>query len=116
MKETKQEEPLNSTSVTEEMSKETKKQAEKTAAVIVQPAKKEENKCYIGPSIQGIVRYGTIFEAEGGLPVPVKHCIEEFPMMAKLFIEISGLPEAMKLLQKKSALRTISEKVAEKFN
>lgn len=53
------------------------------------------NKIYIGPSIRGVVKYGTVFS--GGLPAKVKKLAEEKPIINNLIIPVSELADAKKL-------------------
>ena len=77
--------------------------------------KKQENLMYLGPTITGVVRHSTIFK-EGILPKNVKECIEQLPMMEKLFVPLSVMPKANKELKKEqSALGAIYTQVANKF-
>lgn len=70
---------------------------------------------YLGPTIPGVVRYSTVFES-GLLPQKVKDCMEQFPLMEKLFVSIEDSPAAAKELNKEqSALRTVYFQAAKKF-
>lgn len=72
-------------------------------------SKKQKNLMYLGPTITGVVRHSTIFK-NGVLTDKVKKCVEELPMMERLFVPIDELPPAIKELKKsQSALRTIYE-------
>lgn len=77
--------------------------------------KKQENLMYLGPTITGVVRHSTIFK-EGILPKKVTECVEQFPMMKKLFVPLSEMPKAVKELKKEqSVLGTIYAQTANKF-
>ena len=74
------------------------------------------NLMYLGPTITGVVRHSTIFK-NGVLPQKLSKCVEQFPVMTKLFIPINEIPSAVKELKKEqSALGTIYSQVAKKFN
>lgn len=86
---------------------------EETAAV----QKKEEvqDLMYLGPSIVGVIRHSTVFK-NGMLPEKAKECINELPMMEKLFVPIGDMPKAVKEIKKdQSVLHTIYIQVAKKF-
>lgn len=77
--------------------------------------KKQGNLMYLGPTITGVVRHSTVFK-EGILPKKVKECIEQLPMMEKLFVPLDGISKATKELKKEqSVLGTIYTQVANKF-
>lgn len=76
---------------------------------------RQANLMYLGPTIIGVIRHSTIFK-NGVLSEKVKECVEQFPMMKKLFIPIEELPQAVKELSKEqSALGTIYSQTAKKF-
>ena len=76
---------------------------------------KQGNLMYLGPTITGVVRHSTIFK-NGVLPQKVKECVEQFPVMKKLFVPLEGIPAAVKELEKEqSALGTIYSQTAKKF-
>lgn len=76
----------------------------------------QSNLMYLGPTITGVVRHSTIFK-NGVLPKKLKDCVEQLPMMKKLFVGLDEIPNAVKELEKEqSALRTIYTQVAKKFN
>lgn len=82
--------------------------------------KKEETKngnlMYVGPTIQNLIRHGTVF-ADGVLPPKVNAAVAELPAAAKLFVPVDGIQEAMKSLSKKnSALSEVSDRMARKFS
>lgn len=73
------------------------------------------NLMYLGPTITGVVRHSTTFK-NGILPAKVKECVEQFPVMKKLFVSMEDIPKATKELKKEqSALGTIYAQVANKF-
>lgn len=77
--------------------------------------KVQGNLMYLGPTITGVVRHSTVFK-DGVLPQKVTACVEQFPVMKKLFVAKEDVPAAVKELKKEqSALRTISDQVAKKF-
>lgn len=82
------------------------------------PVKKREKKgdlVYLGPSIQGTIRRFTVFK-DGVLTKKTQECVEEFPVMKRLFVEVCKMPEAVKELNKKqSALEAVYEQTAQKF-
>lgn len=90
----------------------------KQSSTVKQPPvekKKQGNLMYLGPTITGVVRYSTVFK-EGILPKKVKECIEQLPMMEKLFVPMDGISKATKELKKEqSVLGTIYTQVANKF-
>lgn len=78
-------------------------------------AKKQGNLMYLGPTIVGVIRHSTIYK-NGVLPDKVNECVEQFPIMKKLFVSMEELPGAVKELKKEqSALRTIYSQTAKKF-
>lgn len=77
--------------------------------------KKQVNRMYLGPTITGVVRHSTIFK-DGIFPQKVKECIEQLPIMEKLFVAIDDIPKAVKELKKEqSVLGTIYAQTANKF-
>ena len=77
---------------------------------------RQANLMYLGPTIVGVIRHSTIFKG-GVLPEKAKECVDQFPMMRKLFVPIEELPRAVKELRKEqSALGTIYSQTAKKFN
>ena len=78
-------------------------------------AKKQGNLMYLGPTIVGVIRHSTIYK-NGVLPDKVNECVEQFPIMKKLFVSMEELPGAVKELKKEqSALGTIYSQTAKKF-
>lgn len=70
---------------------------------------------YLGPTITGVVRHSTNFK-NGALPQKVRECIDQFPVMQKLFVPLAEMPATIKELNKEqSALKTIYHQVAKKF-
>lgn len=70
---------------------------------------------YLGPTIAGIVRHSIVFK-EGILPERTRKCVEEMPVMEKLFVEVDRLPEAVKELHKEqSVLRVVYEQAVQRF-
>ncbi len=81
----------------------------------VEKKKKQGNLMYLGPTITGIVRHSTIFK-DGIFPKKVNECLEQLPMMKKLFVELDEIPTAIKELKKEqSALGTIYAQTKKKF-
>lgn len=77
--------------------------------------KKQEDLMYLGPTIAGVVRHSTVFK-NGNFPPRVKQCLEEYPMMKRLFVPLGQLQAAVKELNKgQGALCTIYRQTAEKF-
>lgn len=77
--------------------------------------KKAVDLMYLGPTIVGVARHSTVFK-DGRLPAKAQACINELPMMAKLFVPLSDMPEAIKELNKdQSVLRTVYSQVLKKF-
>lgn len=73
------------------------------------------NKMYLGPTIVGVVRHSTVFK-DGILPQNVKECVEQLPMMEKLFVPIEEISAAIRELNKeKSVLGTVYTQTAKKF-
>ncbi len=107
-----------------EASAKTAEDASKIARTTVKPATKiepagkkktQENVMYLGPTIAGKVKQGTIFKG-GILPATVQECVAQFPAMTKLFVPVSKLPEATKALNKKQGvLAAIYAQTASKF-
>lgn len=78
--------------------------------------KAQGNLMYLGPTITGVVRHSTVFK-DGVLPQKVNECVEQFPIMNKLFVAMEDLPAAARELEKEqSALKAIYSQVAKKFN
>lgn len=86
------------------------------AAVPAAKAKKKGDLMYLGPTIIGVARHGTVFK-DGILPEKAQKCIKEFPQMLHLFVEINKMPEAVRDLRKKqSVLGTICDQTKAHFN
>ncbi len=86
------------------------------AAVPGRAPEKRESRIYLGPTITGAVRHGTVFK-NGVLSKRVQECIAELPVMERLFVETGRMPEAVKELGKKqSALGAVYVRVAAHFN
>ncbi len=86
------------------------------AAVPGRAPEKSGNRMYLGPTITGAVRYGTVFKG-GVLPKRAQECVAELPVMERLFVETNRMPEAVKELGKKqSALGAVYALVAAYFN
>lgn len=91
------------------MSTKTAKEAVKETAIA------KSDKMYLGPTIVGVVRHSTTFK-DGVLPEKVKACVDELPMMEKLFVDLNDIPEAVKELKKsQSVLKTIHNQTAAKY-
>ncbi len=92
-----------------------KGKAAQEAAAPTETAKKKGDLMYLGPTITGAARRGTVFK-DGVLPKKAQECIAELPQMDRLFVEVDKMPEAVRELRKKqSALRAIYNQVAQKF-
>ncbi len=79
------------------------------------PEKKKSNVVYLGPTITGVVRHSEVF-AGGELPEKAAKCVSDFPMMARLFVDIDEMAEAVKELRKeKSVLSTIYAQTVNKY-
>lgn len=86
-----------------------------TKKTVTAAEKKPANLMYLGPTITGVVRHSTVFK-DGVLPQKVNECVEQFPMMKKLFVSLEEIPDAARELNKKqSALGTIYSQVDKKF-
>ncbi|MDE7299919.1 MAG: hypothetical protein K2N94_14050 [Lachnospiraceae bacterium] len=86
------------------------------AAVPGRALGKRGDRMYLGPTITGVVRHGTVFK-DGVLPKRATECIAELPVMERLFVETDRMPEAVTELGKKqSALGAVYAQVAEHFN
>lgn len=89
------------------------KAEKKTTAV--KKAAVQKNLMYLGPTITGVVRHSTVFK-DGVLPQKVKECVEQLPMMKKLFVGLNEIPATVKELNKEqSTLKTICSQVSKKF-
>ena len=73
------------------------KAEKKTTAV--KKAAVQKNLMYLGPTITGVVRHSTVFK-DGVLPQKVKECVEQLPMMKKLFVGLNEIPATVKELNK----------------
>ena len=92
------------------MSKKEETQETKTAKA--EPA---QNVMYLGPTIAGVAKYSTVYEA-GILPDAVEKCIAQFPAMRQLFVPLDGITEAAKKLRAgEGFLSTIYGQVDERF-
>lgn len=89
------------------------KEKPRTAA----PAKpKKGDLMYLGPTIVGAARHGTVFK-DGILPKRAQECIGEVPQMSRLFIEMDRVPEAVKELRnKQGVLSAIHDLVESHFS
>ncbi len=86
-----------------------------TKKTVTAAEKKSANLMYLGPTITGVVRHSTVFK-DGVLPQKVNECVEQFPMMKKLFVGLDEVPAAAnELNMKQSTLRTIYSQVSKKF-
>lgn len=88
-------------------------------AAKTEPAAKAGKKgslMYLGPTITGAARHGTVYK-DGVLPKKAQECIAEFPQMSRLFVEVDRVPEVTRELgRKQGALGTIYDQAAERFN
>lgn len=90
--------------------------AEQEAAASAEKAKKKGDLMYLGPTITGVARHGTVFK-DGILTSRANKCIAELPQMLRLFVEEDKVPEAARELRKQqSALVTIYNQTAERFS
>ena len=81
----------------------------------VKPEAPKENLMYVGDTIPGVVRHSTVY-AEGIFTPAIDKCIEEFPAMAKLFVPVDDITEALKKVKEKySPLFVINREAAIKF-
>lgn len=90
---------------------------EKTYSSVVAGAKKKKkgNLIYLGPTVIGAVRHSTVFK-DGILPKAAQKCVDEFPMIGQLFVEMDKMPEAVRQLSmKQSALKEICNQVSRHF-
>lgn len=77
--------------------------------------KKSENLMYLGPTIAGAIRHGTVLK-EGKKSKKVQECIETLPIMERLFVCEKDVSRTVKeLSMKQSALVSIYNKVAQTF-
>ncbi len=78
-------------------------------------AGKKKNKMYLGPTINGVARHGTVYK-DGVLPSRAQECIAALPAMDRLFVEVGRVPEAVKELKnKQGVMGTIYTQVAAQF-
>lgn len=85
------------------------------AKVPVVKMKKKGDLMYLGPTIIGAARRGTVFR-NGILPKKAQECIAEFPQMDRLFVEMDRIPEAVREIRKKQGvLKTIYAQVEAHF-
>ena len=74
-----------------------------------------QNVIYLGPTIVGVVRHSTVFKG-GVLPKKVEECVNELPIMKKLFVTLEDMPKAtIELNKEQSALGTIYTQTKNKF-
>lgn len=86
------------------------------AAASAAKAKKKGDLMYLGPTVAGEVRRGTVFK-DGILPEKAKKCIAALPVMERLFVDVEKMPGAVKELGKKqSALGAVYSQAAAYFN
>jgi hypothetical protein len=98
--------------------------AEATEEVTATPVKeapkpvkqeKKENVVYVGPTVIGVAKSGSVFK-DGILPAKAQECISELPMMKRLFVPQSQYVGAAKeLSEKQSALSAIYREVTKKL-
>lgn len=92
-----------------------KEKAVQEAAAPAAKAKKKGSLMYMGPTITGVAKRGTVFK-DGILPRKAQECIAELPQMERLFVEVDKMPEAVRELRKKqSALGVIYNQVESHF-
>lgn len=92
--------------------------AKETPEAATAPAKvrKKGDVMYLGPTIAGAARHGTVFR-NGILPKGAQVCIAELPMLERLFVEVEKVPDAVKELRKsQSALGTVYAQTEAHFN
>lgn len=65
-----------------------------------------EQRMYIGPSIPGIVKYGTVFI--GGLPGELTKKVAEVGSIDNLVIPIDGITAAKKALSEPGSVENVS--------
>lgn len=76
---------------------------------------KKGNLVYLGPTIKGTIQSSTTFK-DGILPKRVQDCLEELPLMERLFVGIDEMPKAVKELKKRqSALSVIYMQTVQRF-
>lgn len=79
-------------------------------------ATKTQNVMYLGPTIVGVVRHSTVFKG-GVLPKKVEECVNQLPIMKKLFVALEDVPKAViELNKEQSVLGTIYSQTIKKFN
>ncbi len=92
------------------------KEATKAAISVAEVEKKGGDLMYLGPTITGVVKRGTVFK-DGILPKRAQEYITEFPQMERLFVKVDNAPEAVKELRKKQGvLSAVYDQVAAHFN
>lgn len=91
------------------------KEVQETVVPMVK-VKKKGDLMYLGPTVVGVARHGTVFK-DGALPEKAQQCIKELPQMLHLFVELNKMPEAVRELRKKqSVLGTICDQTDAHFN
>lgn len=101
------------------MSETVKETAKRSATATTKTTKqdavseKKENKktvMYLGPSIAGVVTYGTIYN--NGIPGAAKEKIKAIPVLASMFVEVDKVGDARSdFVNKNSAFSACYEKV-----
>lgn len=101
----------NSTEITEQMPV----GMESAASAPTGKQKKKGDLMYLGPTLTGVARHGTVFK-DGKLPPKAQECIAELPVMERLFVELDKAPDTVRELRKsQSALGTVYTQVEQKF-
>ena len=101
--------------IPEAQAEEVKAEAVAEEAKDSEPEAPKENLMYIGDTIPGVVRHSTVY-ADGILIPAIDKCIEAYPSMAKLFVKIDDIPDALKQVKKEySPLYVINKEAASKF-
>lgn len=85
------------------------------AATPVADKKEKRNLMYLGPTIVGVARHGTVFKG-GILPAGAQECIAKFPPMSRLFVRLDEMPRAARQLkEKQGTLWAVYAQVEQKF-
>lgn len=89
--------------------------ATETQIAEVQAIESQSNVMYLGPTIVGVVRHSTVFKG-GVLPKKVEECVNQLPIMKKLFVALDEVPKAViELKKEQSVLATVYSQTANKF-
>lgn len=88
---------------------------EESKPEILKESEKKPNLMYVGTTIPNVVRHSTVY-AEGVLTPVIEKCIEDYPAMARLFVPVEDIVDALKEVRKEfSPLSVINIEAANKF-